>query len=447
MKTGGYQAEYGRNTGGVINVITKSGGNEFHGGVFGYYNDTGMRADQENGEVEKFATPNFSQTGDAYFLNNIFEKDVRQEWGADLGGFFLKDKIWFFGAYDRVQVNRNLEMLDLDNDSTFGQLFPQAFTQNKYSGKLTFNLFQGTSIIGSVFSDAQTQIGAIAFPTSSSPFQYNGRRDTGGPDYAARLNQLFGSFGIFTFQYSQHKDRYNTKPSAWMFLASATTPRIPTACFSSGPRTAASAASSAPRSTTPRSVRGSPVRSRPTWATTRSRSAATTRKTPRAARRTSRAAIASASAPVSRRGASQCDLGAAPLHESNGETLQVFYQHDLLANGTTDNYEIIDASPFNTPTKRYAGFIQDQWRIIPTLTMNLGVRYDSEQFFGFSRPGHRRIQGLRADQSVGAARRPRVGLGGGRHLEAVRFGRPFLLLSPDRPQRSRVHGQLGGPDL
>ena len=48
VKTGGYQAEYGRNTGGVVNVITKSGGNEFHGGVFGYYNDTGMRADQEN---------------------------------------------------------------------------------------------------------------------------------------------------------------------------------------------------------------------------------------------------------------------------------------------------------------------------------------------------------------------------------------------------------------
>ena len=59
VKTGGYQAEYGRNTGGVINVITKSGGNEFHGGVFGYYNDTGMRADPEIVQ-----TPDFSQQGD-----------------------------------------------------------------------------------------------------------------------------------------------------------------------------------------------------------------------------------------------------------------------------------------------------------------------------------------------------------------------------------------------
>ena len=42
VKTGGYQAEYGRATGGVVNVITKSGGNEFHGDIFGYYNSPGM---------------------------------------------------------------------------------------------------------------------------------------------------------------------------------------------------------------------------------------------------------------------------------------------------------------------------------------------------------------------------------------------------------------------
>src|SRR5262245_47118294 len=212
VKTGGYQAEYGRNTGGVVNVITKSGGNEFHGGIFGYYNDTGMRADQTNGDIANYATPNFTEEGDAHFLNNVFAKDVRQEWGADLGGFFVKDKVWFFGAYDRVNVNRDLQMLDLGNPVTFGEIYPQSFVQNKYSGKLTLNLFQGTSIVGSVFSDSQTQLGAIAFPTGASPFTYDGRRDTGGPDYGARLNQLFGSFGIFTFQYAQHKDRFNTKP-------------------------------------------------------------------------------------------------------------------------------------------------------------------------------------------------------------------------------------------
>src|SRR5437764_8099162 len=41
VKTGGYEAEYGRATGGIINVITKSGGNDFHGDAFGYhFNDS-----------------------------------------------------------------------------------------------------------------------------------------------------------------------------------------------------------------------------------------------------------------------------------------------------------------------------------------------------------------------------------------------------------------------
>ncbi len=40
------------------------------------------------------------------------EKDVRQEWGADLGGFVIKDKIWFFGAYDRVKINQNIETVE-----------------------------------------------------------------------------------------------------------------------------------------------------------------------------------------------------------------------------------------------------------------------------------------------------------------------------------------------
>ena len=55
VKAGGYQAEYGRNTGGVINVITKSGGD--HGGAFAYYNDTGMRAEPATGQRHRLPGP------------------------------------------------------------------------------------------------------------------------------------------------------------------------------------------------------------------------------------------------------------------------------------------------------------------------------------------------------------------------------------------------------
>ena len=54
VKTGGYEAEYGRAFGGVINVITKSGGNEYHGDAFVYFDSTDTAAEQvfEEGDSE-----------------------------------------------------------------------------------------------------------------------------------------------------------------------------------------------------------------------------------------------------------------------------------------------------------------------------------------------------------------------------------------------------------
>jgi len=383
VKTGGYQAEYGRNTGGVVNVITKSGGNEFHGGVFGYYNDTGMRADQKNGNVDNYATPNFTQLGDAQFQNSVFEKDVRQEVGVDLGGFVVKDKVWFFGAYDRVKINQNLQMLDETNQTTFGNLYPISYFQNKYSGKLTLNLFQGTSIVGSVFSDSQTQEGDLfpTVPTGSSIFQYSGRRDTGGPDYGARLNQLFGSFGIFTFQYAQHKDRYATKP------AGIDVPQIRD--YTEDPNavqfhTAGGFGNVFGPTVNNNSKRESYGASFTAYVQNHEIKVGGDYQKDSTSGSTfftggQRLRIR----PCLQQGSSICDLTQAPFYTNpNGDTFQVFYQHDLLADGVPGDFTIIPASPFTTPTKRYSAYLQDQWRVIPTLTVNFGVRYDQEAFSG-----------------------------------------------------------------
>ena len=89
VKTGGYQAEFGRSTGGIVNVITKSGGNEFHGEAFVYYNNNSVQASNKHPEDSE--------------LFSFISGYNRLDYGADLGGFALKDTLWFFGAYDRVQ--------------------------------------------------------------------------------------------------------------------------------------------------------------------------------------------------------------------------------------------------------------------------------------------------------------------------------------------------------
>ncbi len=86
VKTGGYEAEFGRSTGGIINVITKSGGNEFHGDVFAYHDADGLQT-----SAKEVVSTGGTQVG-----------FTREDYGFDLGGYLLKDRLWFFGAYDKV---------------------------------------------------------------------------------------------------------------------------------------------------------------------------------------------------------------------------------------------------------------------------------------------------------------------------------------------------------
>jgi len=82
--SGGYNAEYGRATGGVINVVTKSGSNEFHGSVFSYFTPGLLVARRE-------VSPTESSSIDAE-ANLAYNFDM----GFDLGGPLIKDKVFFY---------------------------------------------------------------------------------------------------------------------------------------------------------------------------------------------------------------------------------------------------------------------------------------------------------------------------------------------------------------
>ncbi len=83
--TGGYQAEYGRATGGVISVITKSGGNDFHGSIFASV-------------LPYQARPHdIARLGEAIATRT--RTLVQYDYGFDLSGPILKDRIWFYAGF------------------------------------------------------------------------------------------------------------------------------------------------------------------------------------------------------------------------------------------------------------------------------------------------------------------------------------------------------------
>jgi hypothetical protein len=150
--TSGISAEYGRFTGGVVNVITKSGGNEFSGT---------LRVDLTN-EDWREPTP-LEDSGDLV-------DDISEEYSATLGGYILKDKIWFFGA------GRDEESSSQTTLFKTSQTVTNSITEERYEGKLTFNIADKHQLQATITDREQTGV-RPSFSFSSTPSTLRTRTD------------------------------------------------------------------------------------------------------------------------------------------------------------------------------------------------------------------------------------------------------------------------------
>lgn len=194
IKTGAYGAEYGKSTGGIFNVITKSGGNEFRGDIFGYFTTKAMVRD-----VKASAIP-FTGAAPAGFS----EIDA----GFDIGGPIIKDKLWFFGAFNPQRRN------NFFLTQTFLQEVENKITTPFYAGKLTWGINDKNTFTFSTFADYTKQQGHLfgfsGFGANLNSFR--GTAETGGSNYAFRLNSTFSPNFTGEFSAGLHYQRANTIP-------------------------------------------------------------------------------------------------------------------------------------------------------------------------------------------------------------------------------------------
>jgi hypothetical protein len=210
VKSGGYQAEYGRALGGVINVVTKSGGNEFHGEAFVYYDSGALQASRVFVEGED--SP----------LSGMRLADYRRaDFGVDFGGFLVRNRLWFFGAYDRVEFPAHVSRYVSSDLVPATMRFPLRGTDNLYSGKLTWNVAAGTSLVGTAFADPTTNSGAgradprqgsnifdVFDITNPDPGTWETSRSIGATDFGIHGSQVLGVRGLVGLRAARHQDRY-----------------------------------------------------------------------------------------------------------------------------------------------------------------------------------------------------------------------------------------------
>jgi hypothetical protein len=98
VNTSNYSAEYGRSAGGVINAITKSGTNEFHGSAFLYDRNNKWGARNPNSFINQLINGVSTRVA-------LKPEDARYQFGGTIGGPIVKDKAFFFFSYDQQKRN------------------------------------------------------------------------------------------------------------------------------------------------------------------------------------------------------------------------------------------------------------------------------------------------------------------------------------------------------
>ncbi len=139
VQTGGYEPEYGGALGGVINMITKTGSNEFHGEVFGYYTDDSFATEAKVPPTRGAATTSYT------------DWDV----GFDVGGKIIQDKLWYFVAYNPNFHEATVQRDIFRRDHSFKQtnIMKPKSTRNYYAAKLTWQINENNSLTATVIGD------------------------------------------------------------------------------------------------------------------------------------------------------------------------------------------------------------------------------------------------------------------------------------------------------
>jgi outer membrane receptor protein involved in Fe transport len=171
VKSGGYEAEFGQAIGGVVNVITKSGTNEFRSSVFGY-----SAPDALEGDWRRFQT-----------LNGTVQTrhTEQQDFGFESGGPIVRDRLFYFAAVNPQWQTRTLEAPEGFPLFTLGDVDRERRSL-PYSAKASYRFSPSHSIDASFFGDPsegtlgpqRTSSLILTDTTSFSELTYGGHNQT-----------------------------------------------------------------------------------------------------------------------------------------------------------------------------------------------------------------------------------------------------------------------------
>ena len=176
VKTGAFEPKYGRADGGIVEIVTKSGTQQYHGALAAYLGPGSWYADRT-----QLYTFNYVNTIQPMFLSNP-QYDVAAELGGPVPGF--KGKMFFFGAFD-PSLDQQIQAAPPGAPLASHGPYAYSATTLSWASKLTWQPFSALQIEASTFGDPahhnQVPLSLAARNAESVGSSYNyGSRDSVG---------------------------------------------------------------------------------------------------------------------------------------------------------------------------------------------------------------------------------------------------------------------------
>lgn len=192
VKTGGYQAEFGRATGGVVNMVTKSGSNEWHGGATLTYTPEALRT-----HAPQAFAPGGAGVSGATVYNRMASLETIDT-SLYLSGPIVKDRLFFFALYNPRSTKEYFAMASqgmTGNNLHTGVQTYNKTTSPRWLAKLDWNITDTQRLEATLFSDdSETD---QVFLNRDARVGVTGQ-GLGYVEKAGGLNQIYKYTGAFT---------------------------------------------------------------------------------------------------------------------------------------------------------------------------------------------------------------------------------------------------------
>jgi hypothetical protein len=197
VKTAGFEPQYGQATGGIVNIITQSGGNEFHGAIYGYARPNAFEATRKQ--------------RDDLSVNKVGKIVATElyDTGVDVGGPVVKNKLFFFGSFN-PSIRRDLA-LGASNSGLFTLLgqHVQRYRTYNYALKADWNITSNHTLAYSIYGDpTETNVSSFFTQNIDNTTAFS-KLDFGSRNQSIRYNGSLTPTWTLSASFSQSNNHFD----------------------------------------------------------------------------------------------------------------------------------------------------------------------------------------------------------------------------------------------